>query len=70
MLTRTYSAALTGIEALLLDVEINASGKYEITDELLDEDNLWGREVRRILITFTEKDKKFNLSTKFTERNK
>lgn len=29
MLTRTYSAALTGIEALLLDVEINASGRGE-----------------------------------------
>lgn len=29
MLTRTYSAALTGIEALLLDVEVNASGKGE-----------------------------------------
>ncbi len=54
----------------VLDMEINASGKYEITDELLDEDNLWGRKIRRILITFTEKDKKFNLSTKFTERNK
>lgn len=29
MLTRTYSAALTGIEALLLDVEVNASGRGE-----------------------------------------
>ena len=54
----------------VLDVEISGSGKYEITDELLNEDNLWGRDVRRILITFTEKNKKFDLSTKFTERNK
>ena len=29
MLTRTYSAALTGIEALLLEVEVNASGRGE-----------------------------------------
>ena len=29
MLSRTYSAALTGIEAVLLEVEVNASGKGE-----------------------------------------
>ena len=29
MLTKTYSAALTGIEALPLEVEVNASGRGE-----------------------------------------
>ncbi len=29
MLTKTYSAALTGIDALPLEVEVNASGRGE-----------------------------------------
>lgn len=45
--------------------EISASGEYEITDELIDDDILFKEPVRRILFSFKDKAKSFKISTTF-----
>ena len=50
--------------------KVSASGDYEISDELIDEDILFDEPVRRILFTFKNKAKSFKISTTFILENK
>ena len=45
--------------------KVSASGEYEISDELIDDDILFDEPVRRILFTFKNKAKDFKISTTF-----
>ena len=45
--------------------KVSASGEYEISDELIDDDILFDEPVRRILFTFKNKAKNFKISTTF-----
>lgn len=50
--------------------EVEASAKYSVSDELIDDDILFDEPVRRILFTFDEKSENFQISTTFIMEKK